>query len=105
MSDDITTTITLRRPIREGTREITVLTLREPTTPEIRKIGLPFALRMDETMQVDAERVAIWLSKLSAVPPSTIDQMHRLDFMEACQRVPGFFMDGSGGSGSAPSPS
>ena len=86
-------TFNLRTPIKHGTEEIGVLTVKAPTLKTIRKIGLPFRFGVvaGSEFEIDAERLARYLSELCALPPSTIDQISATDFVGLTQVFSGFF--------------
>lgn len=89
--DDVT--FKLSTPIKQGAEEIKALTIKAPTLKAIRKIGLPFRFggAAGSEFEIDAERLAQYLSELCALPPSTIDQITATDFVGLTQVFSGFF--------------
>ncbi len=83
----------LTTPIKHGAEEIRALTIKAPTLKTIRKIGLPFRFggAAGSEFEIDAERLARYLSELCALPPSTIDQISATDFVGITQVFSGFF--------------
>jgi len=81
----------LTTPIMFGDEEITSLKLRKPTVKEIREIGFPFLISLDEDLSINAKICAKHLSRMSALPMSVIDKMSAEDFKEVCWEILSFF--------------
>lgn len=83
--------IQLRKPIKHGDEEISTITLREPSVEDIENLGFPF--KIDEEMRPTPipSVCSKFISKLSALPPSVVRQMHQRDFWEASMAVVYFF--------------
>lgn len=82
--------ITLSKPLKHGEELIEVISLREPTAKEIKKIGFPFDFANKD---VNAEAVFKFIGELAALPPSVVDQLSAKDFMVCVGAVIGFFGD------------
>nr|DAP38470.1 MAG TPA: tail assembly chaperone protein [Caudoviricetes sp.] len=84
----------LCQPIEHGDKTIDELTIRFPTTKEIRKVG-GFPYKTDsqyEEAEIDTEKAARYLSICADIPPSVVDKMDIGDFQNACFIINGFFM-------------
>ena len=86
-------TFKLRKPITAHGEETTELTLRAPTTPDIRTIGMPFLIHASggEAIEIRTEIVARYISKLAGIPMSAVDAIEPADFGELSGVVIGFF--------------
>lgn len=85
-------TFKLSTPIKHGSEEVKVLEIKAPTLKAIRKIGVPFRFgATGSEFEIDAERIAQYLSELCALPPSTVDQISAKDFIGLIQVFSGFF--------------
>lgn len=86
-------TIKLSKPVKAHGEEVSELTLREPTTKDVRELGFPYAVALSEQNRIvfDAAVVAKYLVKLAGVPLSSIDQLSLPDFQALQGVVQGFF--------------
>lgn len=89
------TEITLKNPIEVAGEQITSLQFKDPTVADIRKCGMPFTVDTNNGSRVvfDAEVIARYVSRLCAVPPSTVDKLSIPDFLQCQAVVMGFFGD------------
>ena len=85
----------LQEPIEHGGKTIEELTIRPPTTAEIRKVG-GFPYKTDFSKEgepdIDTDRAAKFLSICAGIPPSVVDKMDIGDFQAACTTIYSFFM-------------
>jgi len=80
-------TVLLIKPLKQGENEITEVTLREPTTGELRGLEMFQILRMD----VNAHRTLVpRLSKLSA---NEFDMLAPRDLLKVQEEIVGFFTE------------
>lgn len=88
--------ITLRKPIIANGDEVNELTFREPTAADIEMVGNPVNLDFmsGDTPKAtfDTKSMTQMMSRLAAVPPSTIRQMHTRDWNTAAWSLASFFM-------------
>ncbi|WP_027367402.1 phage tail assembly protein [Desulfocurvibacter africanus] len=86
--------ITLKHPIQQGSQTITELTFERRLKAKDFK-GLPTSLGFDEMF--------LLIGRLSAQPPSVIDELDTEDLMSCMEVVKGFLPGGlpAGSSGSA----
>lgn len=92
-------TIKLAKPVKAHGEEVSTLELREPTTKDIRELGYPLDIG-DGSARPNAKVICHYVSRLAAVPMSTVDSLRPSDFNEALQAVLGFFEE-EAGSGSS----
>jgi hypothetical protein len=94
MPDD-NVTITLRTPIQAHGEAITELSFRPPTSIDMIEVGSPVRLDIASSPPMvihDEKKFALMMSRLGAVPPSSIASMHPLDFIEMEWRLTDFFV-------------
>ena len=85
----------LSTPIQHGDKEIVELSIRQPTTAEIRKVGgFPYKtdFSTEDQPELDAARAAQYLAICASIPPSVVDKMDIGDFQAACYVIYGFFV-------------
>jgi hypothetical protein len=80
--------ILLRKPITANGEQMEELNLREPTAADIIDVGMP----VTPDSRLDAPVIAMMISRLAAVPPSSVRSMHPTDFTNACYRLADFFV-------------
>lgn len=89
-------TLTLTKPVQSHGKEVAELTFREPSGADILACGGNPVAFDPVTAAVDPgahpQRMRLMLSRLAAVPPSTIDQMTAPDWTSASWLVAPFFM-------------
>lgn len=85
-------TVKLSSVIKNGTDEISEITLREPTGLDVTKLGVPFYFH-GEDMKIDMSVVAGYISRLGAVPPSVVNKISPKDMINFAGVVGGFFGD------------
>lgn len=95
--------IALTKPIQAHGTSVDSLTLREPTPEDVMQIGVPQLLipSADGTsvgIEVRANVVGGYISRLASIPPSSVKQMSLPDFMRCQSVVMGFFNNGGGES-------
>lgn len=85
-------TVNLSKPIKVGGEEQKELTLRRPTPEDARALKLlPYVAREDGSVTMDAELASRYISRLAAIPPSSVDQLDIADLNTLCWTVFGFF--------------
>lgn len=102
------TTVTLKHPVEAYGETVTTLTFRPPIGKDIRKCGMLFYVEEGDDAvskarnHVDMDAAAQYMVLLGNVPPSTIDNLNRLDFMECLKAITGFFGEPDGPTISLP---
>lgn len=87
MSDTISKTLKLTRPIKGSSGPITELVIKEPTLGMLRKHGLPAG----KDGQIDFDKAAKLLEAATLVQMPFLDQMSPRDSMAAIQILAEFF--------------
>lgn len=85
--------VKLSKPVTEGETSLAELTLREPTLDDIAALGYPYVALNTESgaaIQVLPAVVIKYVSRLAAVPPSTVKQLSLQDFSAVQNAVIGF---------------
>lgn len=85
----MTITIPLSEPLPGDAafgESVTELRFRKPAGGDLRRNGFPL-----EDGEVNAARMAVWISDLSGLPPSAVDKLSIPDWMAAAEAVAGFF--------------
>lgn len=85
----------LTKPIDAHGEEVSELTFRAPTALDLIEVGCPVRIDMGgdaPTIHHDERRFATMMSRLAAVPPSSIARMDHRDFIEAEHVLTPFFM-------------
>jgi len=90
MTDPLT--ITLAAPIKAHGADVSTLTLRPPGGKDVRELGFPFKLMTDESIVMQTEIVAHYITRLAGVPMSSVDQLDPSDFNMLAWAVTGFFL-------------
>lgn len=90
MSED--TVVALSTAITAHGNEVQSLSLRRPTGKDVREIGLPYKMMVDESVTVQTEVAAKYISRLAAIPMSSVDAIDPADFNTLAWAVAGFFM-------------
>lgn len=97
MSD---TTVKLKTPITAHDAEISELTLREPTTEDIIDMGLPTLIVITDddkpAVEIRQKVIAKYISKLGAIPMSSVKKLSPGDFSSCSNAVMSFFGQGDG---------
>lgn len=84
--------IVLSSPIKHGEDELNAITLRRPTIEDICRTGMLMQVDKDSgNISMDLEVGRRYLVRLSALPPSTINQMTPHDFFVAINHLARFF--------------
>nr|DAL40578.1 MAG TPA_asm: tail assembly chaperone protein [Caudoviricetes sp.] len=85
-------TFELSTPIYQGTEEIKTLTIMRPTLKIIKLIGTPFKVSAKEDeFDIRADRLAQYISKCCALPPSVIDDIDAYDYVQLAGVFAAFF--------------
>ncbi len=84
-------TIALKKPITAHGEEVSNLTLREPMAKDIRRIGYPFSVRADETVDLKPDVLAKYIEVLAKIPSSSVDEISGPDFMTIQTAIMPFF--------------
>lgn len=85
--------VTLTKPIEAHGETLTELVLREPTVPDMRRVGLPFRMGGDTAIIMDAARTCDYISLLAGIPPSAVDRMAPADILTAFTVLIPFFVE------------
>lgn len=84
--------IHLGAPIKVHGEEVAELVLREPNTGDAIAVGkMPYVLDEGGRVKPLPDVAAMYLSRMAAVPPSSIEQLHLADFNNAAWIVADFF--------------
>lgn len=86
--------ITLSKAITAHGADVTELELREPTGKDVQELGFPYIVLMngdDQALQIQVKTVGKYVSRLAAVPPSSIDQLSAGDLSALAGAVLSFF--------------
>ncbi len=85
----------LSKPIKKGDEEIFDITLREPTGQDLIEIGYPYVIVMDEadgqSLKLQSKSIARYISRLGAIPPSTVEKISLADLQVLTGEVMSFF--------------
>lgn len=74
-------------------QQITEITLRRPTTQEVRAIkALPYKIDKDEAVTLDMDVAAKYIAVCAAIPASSVDQLDISDLNTLAWEIAGFFM-------------
>lgn len=89
-------TIKLRKSVIANGEDVKEIKFREPTAGDIEQVGNPVLIDMMSgdvpKVTFDAKAMTQMMSRLAAVPPSTIRQMHPRDWNTAAWSLTSFFM-------------
>ncbi|MCJ2082690.1 phage tail assembly protein [Methylobacterium sp. J-090] len=91
-------THTLSQPIEIDGATITELTFREATTADILAAGLPASLNLASdppSVDIHERKMVAMMSRLAAVPPSTVTRIAPADFVACAYMLAGLFLPGS----------
>ena len=94
-------TIQLKRPITAHGKEITEITLRPPEPTDVMEEGIPSLLIPSADgssvgVEIRTKVVGRYISRLGAIPVSSVKSMSMGDFNKAMNAVMDFFADGDG---------
>lgn len=95
-------TIQLNTPIQAHGEEVSKLTLREPTTEDIIDLGMPMLIVIGADgkstgIEMRQPVIAAYISRLAAVPMSSVKSLKPRDFSAVSAGVVGFFGDEEAG--------
>lgn len=81
--------IKLTKSIKAHGKDVAVLELREPTGPDVRRVGaLPFDVRGETGQMIQQPRVALKYAAICAdVPPSSLDQLSAGDVLRVVNEI------------------
>lgn len=87
----MTIKIKLKKPITVLEKETDTIELREPTTRDVRKFGMPITIGSDENAGMNMEVCAKYLVALSNLTDGDLDKLSVEDFVEASMHIVTFF--------------
>ncbi len=87
----MTITIKLKKPIKVLDADTDTIELREPTTRDVRKLGMPIAIGADGDAGMNMDVCAKYLVALSNLTDGDIDKLSVEDFVDAAMRIVTFF--------------
>ena len=88
-----TTTHTLSAPIQAHGETLNELTLRRPTTQEVRAIKmLPYVLGESNQPVAEVEVAAKYIAVCAGIPPGSVNQLDLADLNNLAWAVAGFFL-------------
>lgn len=88
--------VRLSKAISAHGAETHILEFREPNGDDIMECGMPFDIIMEGKKQrivINTASVGEYISRLAAIPPSSVKLMKAPDFNECFNKVMGFFGD------------
>ncbi len=90
-------TIQLTKPITAHGKEVSELSLREPTAGDVMECGYPLGME-GELAIPQAAPIGRLIGRLAGIPPSSVKQLSMPDYTAAMGSVLGFFgvSDGPG---------
>jgi hypothetical protein len=95
VNDPISPTLTLRKPVVQGSQRYELLTFRDPNGGDLCAAGYPFKLTRDasgDTIRLfDAPAITQLISRLAGVPLSVARAMSVPDWNDGMAIVAGFF--------------
>lgn len=90
--------VKLSKPITAHGVEVSEIELREPLTEDVIEIGQPFLILMrdgnDTAIELRQNVIAKYISKLGAIPMSSVKALSIKDFTTCSAVVMGFFGQG-----------
>jgi len=81
----------LSKPLEVFSEEREVLQLRQPTTPEVIKIGEPMKYFQDGSYEMNGEKAEKWIEKLAGLPHGSAKRLQWEDYMKLKVELTGFF--------------
>lgn len=87
----MTITIKLKQKINVLDKDINTIELREPTTRDVRKLGMPITIGADGKADMNMEVCAKYLVALSNLTDGDVDKISVEDFIEIAARIVAFF--------------
>ena len=87
----MTMKIKLKKPINVLDKETDTIELREPTTRDIRKFGMPITIGVSGEAGMNMDVCAKYLVALSNLTDGDIDKLSVEDFVDAAMRIVTFF--------------
>ncbi len=87
----MTIKIKLKHKINVLEKETDTIELREPTTRDVRRLGMPIAIGQSGEAGMNMEVCAKYLVALSNLTDGDIDKLAMDDFIEAAMRITTFF--------------
>lgn len=89
------TVIALRKPIRAYGEDVAHLEMRAATSADARALkALPYSIDSDESVNLNLEVCARYISRLCNIPMSSVDQLDLNDLNNLSWQVAGFFFGG-----------
>ena len=85
------TTIKLTQKINVLGQDINTIELREPTTRDVRRLGMPITVATSGAAEINMDVCAKYVVALSNLTDGDIDKMSIDDFMNVAMMVVGFF--------------
>ena len=87
----MTIKIKLKKKIMVLEKETDTIELREPTTRDVRRLGMPIAIGQAGDAGMNMDVCAKYLVALSNLTDGDIDKLSVEDFIEAAMRITAFF--------------
>ncbi len=89
------TVFTLSKPIKIGDEEVAQIEMREPVGQDLLDIGYPYLVTLGdgegERIELRPKVMAKYVSRLAAIPPSSVAQIAIADLQQLQGVVMGFF--------------
>lgn len=89
------TVFTLSKPIKVGDEEVAQIELRAPVGQDLLDIGYPYLVTLGdgegERIELRPKVMAKYVSRLAAIPPSSVTQIAIADLQQLQGVVMGFF--------------
>lgn len=98
VDDVVAKTISLKKPITAYGEELKALQLRAANTNDARTLkALPYTVQADETVSLNLDVCAKYISRLCNIPMSSVDKLDIADFNRLSWDVARFFLDQASG--------
>lgn len=85
-------TFDLRKSIQAHGETVSKLTIREPSGEDLIEVGVIFTVGKEGEVQTDAKRFCTMLSRLAAIPESSVKKIHPKDLVVLSWMLTSFFM-------------
>lgn len=98
VADVLTESISLKKAITAYGEATSVLEMRAANTNDARTLkALPYTVQADETVSLNLDVCAKYISRLCNIPMSSVDSLDLADFNQLAWSVARFFLDQDSG--------
>lgn len=74
-----------------GEDGVQTLYFARPTGKDVRELGFPYKIGRDDSMSIQADIVAKYISRLASIPLSSVDMLDPSDMIAGSNIILGFF--------------